>query len=313
MCSWIVTLPKHQPGADQGGTHAEEWPDAARGQFFERVYDFLCARYGEKNVISAYVHMDEVTPHLHFSFVPVTADLKRGGEKVCAKEVLTKRDLQAFHGDLEQHLDRFQDLHFEVVNEATKDGNRSVAELKKATYHAEVVQARQEASESRSTADTLRGDINTLEGRKTGLEREIGALQTKKDTLTAAEVDALKGTKTITGALKGITYADYEALRRTAQRVGNVDAERDAALKRAASADQRAAVAEERARQAQTEKPSVKLTMENGKLRARLDRIEGWLTRLLDFLPEQFRTLVQNILRDRDPFQQRQDRQQPQR
>ena len=68
--------------------------------FFERTYRFLCDRYGEQNVISAYVHKDEKTPHMHFAFVPVTEDKKRGGEKVSAKEVITKNDLKTFHTDL---------------------------------------------------------------------------------------------------------------------------------------------------------------------------------------------------------------------
>ena len=64
------------------------------------------------------------TPHMHFAFVPVTEDKKRGGEKVSAKEVITKNDLKTFHTDLERYLDSFRDWHFEVVNEATKDGTR---------------------------------------------------------------------------------------------------------------------------------------------------------------------------------------------
>ena len=44
---------------------------------------------------------------MHFAFVPVTED-KRGGEKVSAKEVITKNDLKTFHTDLERHLDSFE-------------------------------------------------------------------------------------------------------------------------------------------------------------------------------------------------------------
>ena len=40
--------------------------------------------------------------------------------------------------------DSFRDWHFEVVNEATKDGTREIAELKKQTAHEEVLKAQQE-------------------------------------------------------------------------------------------------------------------------------------------------------------------------
>lgn len=49
--------------------------------------------YGEQNVLSAYIHKDETTPHMHFSFIPVTVD-KDGKEKLCAKEVVDRKELK---------------------------------------------------------------------------------------------------------------------------------------------------------------------------------------------------------------------------
>ncbi|NBJ84097.1 hypothetical protein D5274_20355, partial [bacterium 1XD42-94] len=57
-------------------------------QFFQDAYDFLAERYGRENVISATVHLDEATPHMHFNFVPVTPD-----GRLSAKDVLTKQSL----------------------------------------------------------------------------------------------------------------------------------------------------------------------------------------------------------------------------
>ncbi|MGK0647499.1 plasmid recombination protein, partial [Enterococcus faecalis] len=58
----------------------------------------------EKNVLAGVVHNDEKTPHMHFSFVPVTFDEKKQREKVSAKLVLNRKDLQTFHQDLDRHL-----------------------------------------------------------------------------------------------------------------------------------------------------------------------------------------------------------------
>ena len=40
--------------------------------FFQRAADFLIDRVGRENIVSAVVHMDEKTPHLHLTFVPLT-------------------------------------------------------------------------------------------------------------------------------------------------------------------------------------------------------------------------------------------------
>lgn len=61
-------------------------------QFFEDSYNFLAERYGKENVVSAIVHNDEKTPHMHFEFVPVTAD-----GRLSAKALLTKTELQRLH------------------------------------------------------------------------------------------------------------------------------------------------------------------------------------------------------------------------
>lgn len=44
------------------------------GQFFRWAYQFYAQTFGEKNIISAVVHLDEKTPHMHICFVPITED-----------------------------------------------------------------------------------------------------------------------------------------------------------------------------------------------------------------------------------------------
>lgn len=58
--------------------HADEMPE-----YFVRAFDFLKERVGEENIISAVMHMDEKTPHLHLCFVPLTKD-----GRLSAKEIL---------------------------------------------------------------------------------------------------------------------------------------------------------------------------------------------------------------------------------
>ena len=42
--------------------------------------------WAEENIVSAMVHMDEKTPHLHLVFVPLTKD-----NRLCAKEIIGNR------------------------------------------------------------------------------------------------------------------------------------------------------------------------------------------------------------------------------
>ncbi|MDO5558378.1 MAG: MobV family relaxase [Oscillospiraceae bacterium] len=50
-------------------------------RFFEHAYDFVTAKVGgEQYVVSAVVHMDEATPHMHISFIPVIQGKDRKGQ-----------------------------------------------------------------------------------------------------------------------------------------------------------------------------------------------------------------------------------------
>ena len=51
--------------------------------FFERALRFFEEKIGRENFVSAVVHMDEKTPHLHLTFVPITKD-----GRLSAKEIV---------------------------------------------------------------------------------------------------------------------------------------------------------------------------------------------------------------------------------
>ena len=169
MCSWVVTVPKTVP---------EEY----QREFFERVYSFLEDRYGKQNVVSAYVHNDETTPHLHFAFIPVVFDEKKGREKVSAKECVTRADLQMFHTDLQAEMERWQseneyEFECDVLNGATENGNHTVQGLK-AIELEEICKSEEVYLDKLTEEISLKGD--TL--MKMDLEREY--LEEKNDELT---------------------------------------------------------------------------------------------------------------------------------
>lgn len=68
-------------------------------QFFQTAYEHLCETYGKENIISAKVHKDETTPHLHAIVVPLTKD-----GRLTAKELFDRKALTALHNDIPKKL-----------------------------------------------------------------------------------------------------------------------------------------------------------------------------------------------------------------
>ena len=72
-------------------------------RYFKESYNFICKykNLGEQNIISAVVHMDEDTPHMHLLFIPVVHTTDKQGnkiDKVCCRDFWrgknSYRDLQ---------------------------------------------------------------------------------------------------------------------------------------------------------------------------------------------------------------------------
>ena len=66
-------------------------------RYFDECYKFICdyKNLGEKNIISAVVHLDEGAPHLHLMFVPVVHIKDKDGnniDKICSKDFWKGRD-----------------------------------------------------------------------------------------------------------------------------------------------------------------------------------------------------------------------------
>lgn len=127
LCSWIVTLPK------------QEFTEEQEKKFFQAAYDFMTKRYGEKNIVSAWVHKDEAgQPHLHFAFIPICLDRKKHIEKVSAKEVINRNDLQVIHKEMSKYMEHVFGHNIGILNGSTAGGNKTIAELKEKELQADI-------------------------------------------------------------------------------------------------------------------------------------------------------------------------------
>ena len=85
--------------------------------FFQEAVTFIQQHQDPKTIVSAAVHMDEKTPHMHLSFVPLTED-----GRLCAKEILGNRKKMTWWQDQfwEHMVRKYPDL--ERGESASKTG-----------------------------------------------------------------------------------------------------------------------------------------------------------------------------------------------
>lgn len=154
MADWVLTLPQD----------LKELPEDSQKQFFEQSYEFLSDRYGKENVLSAMVHNDETTPHMHFSFVPVTFDDKKQHNKVSAKEVLTRQDLKTLHQALDKHLkEKIPDIYQGGVLNGETIGVEDIRILKEKS--ALIEQKNSELTAKNKQLERKLKQVNALEGK----------------------------------------------------------------------------------------------------------------------------------------------------
>ena len=76
-------------------------------EFFQEALSFLESRQNPNTIISAVVHMDEKTPHMHLSFVPLTED-----GRLSAKDIVgNKKKLTQWQDEFWEHMvEKYPDL-----------------------------------------------------------------------------------------------------------------------------------------------------------------------------------------------------------
>ena len=201
--TWVVTLPDELKNEKQNN----------QNKFFEETKEFLDKRYGKENVVCAVVHYDETTPHLHYAFIPVTFDEKKQREKVSAKEVLNRKDLQSFHDDLDKQLKEKlpfyekgilnnKTLPFENV-EQVKKYNDELKNLESKLHKAETEfkQKNKWLAENTKNINSVYGVAKDFEKFEEKLKTAFGKtfisnedLQKLKTTFTSLESKAIKQT-----------------------------------------------------------------------------------------------------------------------
>ena len=212
MCSFVV-------GSDR--KFFSELSPSEQRQFFVDCTRFFAERYGEGNIISAIVHMDETTPHLHLNLIPIA------GGRLCAKKLFDRKALTALQTDLyrevgvkwnlqrgkegsqAKHLDTAEFKAKKIVEQARGEADSIIAEadynaerkVRIAQIHADgiITSAEQTAKKAKQQAqEYLDNIVQSVEAerskptpkRKRQAEEEIALLRTENVALRQSKAIA---------------------------------------------------------------------------------------------------------------------------
>ena len=146
------------------------------------IYDFCCREFGEENVVSFIVHLDELNPHAHAVIVPITKDGR-----------LSAKDL--FGGnDMNQARTRMRELHSRLaeVNEKYGLERGDDITITGAKHKSTETYRRELADECRTLSNEVGMKKTLLSGLNrsiTKAETKIKALQTMVSNLEKAEAE----------------------------------------------------------------------------------------------------------------------------
>ena len=139
------------------------------------VYSFMAKRFGENNIISFYVHLDEKNPHCHCTLVPVDPIKNRiswksvfGDGREAESANMTK-----LHSELQEAVSEKWGLERGSNMEETRARHRSTEEYKR-----ELVS---EVCNLQSTREDLLKQIHRAEIKLKGISTMIANLQARKD------------------------------------------------------------------------------------------------------------------------------------
>ena len=173
MCSFVI-------GSDReffGRLSRQE-----QQQFFVDCTRFFAERYGEENIISAVVHMDETTPHLHLNLIPIADG------RLCAKTLFDRKELQNLQSDFYSVVGKKWNLQRGKEGSQAKHLDTAAYKLKKMSEAADQAELRADEAEKRKLIAESRQvhaerETQQLEDRQKQLQRDTAPLQAAAEVL----------------------------------------------------------------------------------------------------------------------------------
>lgn len=170
MCSFIL-------GSDK--EFFDSLTKSEMHEFFRDVTNFFAERYGANNILSAVVHLDETTPHMHLNLVPVFEG------RLCAKKLFDRVELRELQSDFHEKVGKKWGLKRGKIGSTAKHLETTEFKAKRIIEGAE-----QQAEETRQRARQQAEDY--LQGIHSTVEAESSKPVPKKKKQTEEEIKTLR-------------------------------------------------------------------------------------------------------------------------
>ena len=159
------------------GTHEDMMKIQDEGRLDEWCDDnlqWLHYTFGKENTVSAVLHMDEHTPHIHATVVPIVTGKRRKANTVrlCADDVLTREKLVTYHDSYAKAMEKYglqrgvrgSEARHTTTAQYYRDLKRQTGELE-----ANVQQLQTEQQQAEQQLDKVRQEVKSekLEAAKT--------------------------------------------------------------------------------------------------------------------------------------------------
>lgn len=146
MCSFVI-------GSDRD-FFSDKFPQE-EDEFFTEATRYFAEKYGTENIISAVVHMDETTPHLHLNLIPISDG------RLCAKDLFCPKNLRDLQTELHERVGRKFGLERGKINSQAEHLSSAEFKAKKIVEQAEAENKRliKENTEAREQFYETQGEI----------------------------------------------------------------------------------------------------------------------------------------------------------
>lgn len=163
-------------------------------KYFKKSYEFIENRYGKKNMVSATIHFDEKTPHMHINFVPVTQD-----GRLSAKDLFSPKDLRTLQDDYNRHC-RENGYDLERGKHDSDRKHLSVEEYKIESKYEELKEKKAEIERLETIDKTV--ELKAEKGKLMYDSKEVEAIKDQNKALKLENRNQRKEIKELTGKVE---------------------------------------------------------------------------------------------------------------
>lgn len=150
-------------------------------RYFHDCAEFFAKRYGKENVVSAVVHLDETTPHLHLNLIPVF------GGRLCCKQLFDRTGLRNLQTDIHEKVGRRWGL--KRGEQGSKRKHLDTAEYKLKMTEEQADKLEKLCDDKRTEYFETEEALEKLQAEKSESEADIANLTAKKETLEKEVAD----------------------------------------------------------------------------------------------------------------------------